>query len=321
MPRSCSRVPGRCNGVARPCIRIAAILGGTRGVVCRNDGGRARNDAGRPRERRSSLPRTPQAVAANHGAVAANDAGRARNDGRRCRERRRPLRPTMGRCGQRRRPLPGTTGAVAANDAGRWPERRRSLPGTAPVVAANDARSGSECRGAWVQEPRRSSESVRLGVAWTGAGKKNQNRRRDGKSLESRAPVPGEGDEKPGSKPARRSSSKPGGFSALPVVPLGTTGWLGPNRNSIRRKPHHRARRRRVLERYPRPRPVDEPLSDAQTRVTLDAVIRAHRWQLVSTARHHLGNRRQDAEDLVQDSASRLSKNSALCPQSHRSGS
>lgn len=93
------------------------------------------------------------------------------------------------------------------------------------------------------------------------------------------------------------------------------------NRNSIRRNRTIELVDVDVLEYYPELVPVDEQLTDTQTRVTLDAVIRAHRWQLVSTARHHLGNRRQDAEDLVQDSASRLSKNSALCPQSHRSGS
>jgi hypothetical protein len=55
------------------------------------------------------------------------------------------------------------------------------------------------------------------------------------------------------------------------------------------------------LEFHPELVPVDEQLSDWEVRMMLDAVIRAHRWQLVSTARHHLGNRRQDAEDLVQE--------------------
>jgi hypothetical protein len=55
------------------------------------------------------------------------------------------------------------------------------------------------------------------------------------------------------------------------------------------------------LEFHPELVPVDEYLSDSEVRVLLDAVIRAHRWQLVSTARHHLGNRRRDAEDIVQD--------------------
>ena len=72
-------------------------------------------------------------------------------------------------------------------------------------------------------------------------------------------------------------------------------------RNSIRRNRTIELVDVDVLEYYPELVPVDEQLSDTQTRVTLDAFIRAHRWQLVSTARHHLGNRRQDAEDLVQD--------------------
>lgn len=55
------------------------------------------------------------------------------------------------------------------------------------------------------------------------------------------------------------------------------------------------------LELHPELVPVDESLSNAHVRVTLDALVRAHRWQLVATARHHLGNRRRDAEDLVQD--------------------
>ena len=55
------------------------------------------------------------------------------------------------------------------------------------------------------------------------------------------------------------------------------------------------------LELHPELVPVDESLSNADLHVTLDAIVRAHRWQLVATARHHLGNRRQDAEDLVQD--------------------
>jgi hypothetical protein len=48
------------------------------------------------------------------------------------------------------------------------------------------------------------------------------------------------------------------------------------------------------------PTPVDVSLEDG-VRFTLDAVIRAHRWQLVQTARHYLRNARIDAEDVVQD--------------------
>ncbi|HEY6460360.1 MAG TPA: hypothetical protein VIY73_09420 [Polyangiaceae bacterium] len=47
---------------------------------------------------------------------------------------------------------------------------------------------------------------------------------------------------------------------------------------------------------------VSEPEpATSQQRLVLEAVIRSHRWQLVQTARHHLGNRRMDAEDVVQD--------------------
>jgi len=56
-----------------------------------------------------------------------------------------------------------------------------------------------------------------------------------------------------------------------------------------------------VLEFHPELVPVDERLSDPEARVVLDAVIRAHRRQLVCTARQHLGKRRQDADDLVQE--------------------
>jgi hypothetical protein len=50
------------------------------------------------------------------------------------------------------------------------------------------------------------------------------------------------------------------------------------------------------------PVPVDTYLADnSSIRVTLESVIRAHRGQLVSTARQHLRNRPHDAEDLVQD--------------------
>ncbi len=55
------------------------------------------------------------------------------------------------------------------------------------------------------------------------------------------------------------------------------------------------------LEFHPELVPVDEYLSDWEVRIMLDAVIRSHRWQLVSTARHHLGNRRQDADEIVQE--------------------
>jgi len=55
------------------------------------------------------------------------------------------------------------------------------------------------------------------------------------------------------------------------------------------------------LEFHPELVPVGEYLSDSEDRVTLDAILRAHRSQLVATARYHLGNRRQDAEDLVHD--------------------
>jgi hypothetical protein len=47
---------------------------------------------------------------------------------------------------------------------------------------------------------------------------------------------------------------------------------------------------------------VSEPApATPQQRLVLEAVIRSHRWQLVQTAGHHLGNRRMDAEDVVQD--------------------
>ena len=42
-------------------------------------------------------------------------------------------------------------------------------------------------------------------------------------------------------------------------------------------------------------------LSTVHVSVVLDVVIRAHRDQLVLTARQLLGNYRQDADDIVQD--------------------
>lgn len=45
---------------------------------------------------------------------------------------------------------------------------------------------------------------------------------------------------------------------------------------------------------------VDEPRPSQETRAVLDAVLRAHRWQLVKTAHRHI-RRRSDAEDVVQD--------------------
>lgn len=55
------------------------------------------------------------------------------------------------------------------------------------------------------------------------------------------------------------------------------------------------------LEFHPDLVPVDQYLSGEPGRLTLEAVLRTHRWQLVSVARHHLGNERRLAEDLVQD--------------------
>jgi hypothetical protein len=55
------------------------------------------------------------------------------------------------------------------------------------------------------------------------------------------------------------------------------------------------------LEHHPELVPVDVAMGAPDPRVVLDAVIRAHRWQLVAAARHHLRNRRMDAEDVVQD--------------------
>jgi hypothetical protein len=55
------------------------------------------------------------------------------------------------------------------------------------------------------------------------------------------------------------------------------------------------------LEFHPELVPLGDFLHDSEVRVTLDAILRAHRSQLVATARYHLGNHRQDAEDLVQD--------------------
>ncbi len=55
------------------------------------------------------------------------------------------------------------------------------------------------------------------------------------------------------------------------------------------------------LDHLPELVPVDEQLASLGTRRMLEAVIRAHRWQLVATARQHLRNRPHDAEDIVQD--------------------
>jgi hypothetical protein len=55
------------------------------------------------------------------------------------------------------------------------------------------------------------------------------------------------------------------------------------------------------LEFHPELVPVDEHLAGHPTRIVLEAVLRSHRWQLVSVARHHLGNERRLAEDVVQD--------------------
>ncbi len=47
--------------------------------------------------------------------------------------------------------------------------------------------------------------------------------------------------------------------------------------------------------------PVDHQTASPGTRWMLESVLRAHRWQLVATARHHLRNGPHDAEDVVQD--------------------
>jgi DNA-directed RNA polymerase specialized sigma24 family protein len=73
------------------------------------------------------------------------------------------------------------------------------------------------------------------------------------------------------------------------------------HRSSIRRTPLVDFVNEEALEFHPELVPVDGRLSEAQTRVVLEAVIRAHRWQLVAVARQHLGNDRRYAEDLVQD--------------------
>jgi hypothetical protein len=55
------------------------------------------------------------------------------------------------------------------------------------------------------------------------------------------------------------------------------------------------------LEFHPELVPVDEHFAGHPTRIVLEAVLRSHRWQLVSVARQHLGNERHLAEDVVQD--------------------
>jgi hypothetical protein len=73
------------------------------------------------------------------------------------------------------------------------------------------------------------------------------------------------------------------------------------NRSSIRRTRQNDFVDEAALDFYPELVPVDVQLSNPEPRIVLEAIICAHRWQLVSAARQHLGNARYCAEDIVQD--------------------
>jgi DNA-directed RNA polymerase specialized sigma24 family protein len=73
------------------------------------------------------------------------------------------------------------------------------------------------------------------------------------------------------------------------------------NRATVRRTRYIDRVHAEELEFHPELLPADEPLTDAQNHRVLEAVLRAHRWQLVAAARPRLGNDRREAEDLVHD--------------------
>jgi hypothetical protein len=73
------------------------------------------------------------------------------------------------------------------------------------------------------------------------------------------------------------------------------------NRNNVRSIRHDDCFFDDDLDFHPELVPALAAPAHPDTRAVLDAVIRGHRWQLVATARHQLGNRRRDAEDLVQE--------------------
>ena len=72
------------------------------------------------------------------------------------------------------------------------------------------------------------------------------------------------------------------------------------NRSNIRRNRFIDLVNGEELEFHPELVPVDGQLSSTDARAALDAVIRAHRWQLVIAAKNRLRNDAH-AEDLVQN--------------------
>jgi hypothetical protein len=74
------------------------------------------------------------------------------------------------------------------------------------------------------------------------------------------------------------------------------------NRSTVRRPRHFiDLVNGEALEFHPDLVPIDHHFSGDGARLTLEAVLRTRRWQLVSAARQHLGPQRGLAEDLVQD--------------------